>query len=172
MGRQKYTGPNRMYVVGNNAVKLNDYARPERNHDEKRHKKQGQQRGIIRKRRSVFVTLAFYMAVVATLFICALLLKEQFGVYEVSSTIDDMKVSLKDLQHTNNQMEASMNQSIDYEEVYRAATEDLGMVLPDSNQVQYIYKDKVSFTNQYVDIKPVEDNQSKVTTNVLGLIGW
>lgn len=171
---RKYKRYNDIYVVGSNAAKIEKYYEiPERTEKEVRVKprKNKKLKSKTVKANPVY-TLVLVSVIMATLATCIILMKVQFAVTESSVTTRKLQNELNDLKNQNAQLEAVNKEAVDLKEIYKRATEELGMILPKKENIQYVDSKPVTYTKQFSDIPREEEGAS--VGNVLGIIskGW
>ena len=66
--------------------------------------------------------------------------------------IETIEKELEFLKSENDALETRINTSLDLDYVYRVATEELGMVYPNKNQVILYNKTESEYVRQYEDI--------------------
>lgn len=96
--------------------------------------------------------LILTLAVCATLYVCIDYLIIQSDITLMSKNIATIESDLLELTKKNNAMEESINSSIKLSMVYEIATEDLGMVFANSNQIITYKSNKSDYVRQYSDI--------------------
>ncbi|NDL66138.1 septum formation initiator family protein [Anaerotalea alkaliphila] len=118
-------------------------------------------------------TFLLAFVIIATLLVCVVLLKTQLAVTALNSDILRLKREIANMNEQNQQLVEEIATAVDLEEIYRAATEEMGMVLPDKGQVFYIQQDDITYTKKYADIT-MPQNGAPTVANVLGFIskGW
>ncbi len=66
--------------------------------------------------------------------------------------IEQLELKIQTVQHENTILRNVKNSSIDYDEVYAVATEELGMTIPGKQQMIYYTQPSVEFVHKYGDI--------------------
>lgn len=158
--QRRYTATERHAYVDGNTVRRLDTL-PRRRQEEERREEERRQR-IIRRRiqnqpvhmpgidRLSLVFLALVLAM--TLYICFTYIQTQNEVYEQKNQVVKMESSIASQKESNNIAYQEIIDSVDLSEVYQKATEELGMVQAQSNQI-YTYQSKKSDTvKQYGEI--------------------
>lgn len=101
---------------------------------------------------NLLYTLMLSACITAAVFLCCQYINLQSTIKTNSDTVIELQDKLASLKAENNSFEAEINAGIDYEEIYRTAIEELGMVYPVKSQVVN-YDSKVSeYVKQYKDI--------------------
>lgn len=173
---RKYKNSNNIYVVGNNAVKLEGnysaFKETRAQRENSMRTKTTQRRNY--KQSNARYTLVLIFVIMATLAVVMLLLKTQFIVSDNSARIISLQQQLVDINKSNAQIETEIKKSIDMNEVYTIATEELGMIQPTQQDIRYIENDDTTYTVQYADGKVIEEDEGISIGNVLGFIskGW
>lgn len=67
-------------------------------------------------------------------------------------TINTLQSELEDLKNTNDQRQLAIDTSINYEYIYKVATEELGMVYADPNQVVDYESGESNYVIQFSDV--------------------
>lgn len=91
-------------------------------------------------------------ASVCTLYLCVNYLKVQSTMTSRIHHIETIEKELEFLKSENDALETSINTSLNLDEVYRIATEELGMVYPSKDQVILYNKTESEYVRQYEDI--------------------
>lgn len=92
------------------------------------------------------------VAAVCTLYLCVNYLQVRSTMTSRIHNIETMEKELEALKSENDALETSINTSLDLDYVYRVATEELGMVYPNKNQVILYNKTESEYVRQYEDI--------------------
>ncbi|MBR6270983.1 MAG: septum formation initiator family protein [Lachnospiraceae bacterium] len=79
-------------------------------------------------------------------------IKTQYDLTSVQNRIETLEVELNTLRAKNDAAEIRLNKSIDLDEIYRVATEELGMVYPSGEQVVYYSRSDGGYVRQYEDV--------------------
>ncbi|MBE5938776.1 MAG: hypothetical protein E7266_00125 [Lachnospiraceae bacterium] len=97
---------------------------------------------------------AFVLAVAAviTLALCVRYLELQTTITEKTEYINSLKKDITTITSQNDAMDYSVNSYIDVEHVYKIATEELGMIMADENNVKVYESTEQEFMNQIMDI--------------------
>lgn len=80
------------------------------------------------------------------------LLHQQYLIMNIKSEIKEKESEYLQLVQDNKAYETKLNQSIDMEEVYRRATQELGMVYPEEGQIIVYHKKESGYVRQYEQI--------------------
>lgn len=161
------------YVSGNNAIKMERQVIQHRVvHNEPTTRPVVRTRP--RRRSNPMVSFVLVLALVVTLATTVVLLKTQFMVTDNAEQIISLKKQLSELQKVNEQLESDIQKGINMDEVYRIATEELGMVQAGQENIQYIESQDLAYTVQYGEIGVTEQTSDVNLGNILGFIskGW
>lgn len=96
--------------------------------------------------------LMLTVAVVCVLFICVNYLHGHASINGRIHHIEVLEAQLEELKAENDALETRINTSIDLDRIYRVATEELGMVYADRDQVLLYNKTESEYVRQYEDI--------------------
>lgn len=96
--------------------------------------------------------LFIMMTVALLLFGCIGILSSQSDITSGRRQIVKAEEELQRLRAENNSKEIFLQKSVDLNEVYRIATEELGMVYPSADQVIYYERSDGGYVRQYEDI--------------------
>lgn len=91
-------------------------------------------------------------AVVCTLFICIKYLHLQSSITTNIHGIEVQEAKLEKLRTENNALEMSIKTSVDLDHVYKVATEELGMVYANKDQILHYDKTESEYVRQNEDI--------------------
>lgn len=165
------------YVLGSNAVKLNRYneKQNERYETKQKTKKRKIKTSTNRRvnRKYGYVTSLSFV-ILATLGCFILLLNAQFAISSTRDEIVALENRLIDIKMDNKKIEETIASDMNLNEVYRIATQELGMITPSSDQVKFLSEEHVSYTQQFADIEiPYSDNGTSLSS-IIGFIskGW
>lgn len=92
------------------------------------------------------------VASICTLYLCVNYLRVQSSIAARIHNIEQYEKELEVLKAENDAMETSINTYVDLDYVYRVATEELGMVHADKDQVILYNKTESEYVRQYDDI--------------------
>lgn len=108
----------------------------------------------IRRNNRVNLMYTTVLAVCATavFFICYQYLNLQADIKSNSAAVVELQDQLNSLKAENNSYESEINSSIDYNEVYDIAVNELGMVYPSRGQVINYDSKESEYVKQYKDI--------------------
>ena len=150
------------YVDGNTVRKVQRTVeiRPERDErEEYRHKhavRRNQEKALYMNGPYV---LALTIAALITLVLCMNYLHKQASITTRISHIEDLELKLENLksendalQTRNNALETKINTYVDLDHVYKVATEELGMVYANKDQILLYDKTESEYVRQYEDI--------------------
>lgn len=91
-------------------------------------------------------------AITITLFTCIDFIKIQAEVSSLNKSIIQSEKELSNLKDENRIHKAQLDASVDLNEIYDVASNELGMVVPNDNQVIYFESVKSGFVKQYENI--------------------
>lgn len=172
---KRYKRYDDIYVVGSNAVKVERYyeipKQKPRTHTKRKVKRTTKKENIVKS--NPIYTFVLVSAIMATLVSCIVLMKAQFTVAESSAISRNLQNELNELRRINSELEASNKEAVNLDEIYKVATKELGMVLPEKKDVYYVDVQPVTYTKQFSEIEIPEEEGASVG-NVLGIIskGW
>ena len=92
------------------------------------------------------------LAAICTLFICVQYLQIQASITYKKNHIEKLEKELSDIKVKNNALEASINTYVDLDYIYQVATEELGMVYVNKNQVIMYDRVESEYVRQNEDI--------------------
>ena len=169
MGKRYRNINNELYVIGNNATKLDgDYNTNDsydRQHSNTARPNQGHRR-VVRKYR---YKMKFLAVLCITMLMCIVMLKTQFTVSDRCDNIVKLENKLNNLKRNNKLIEEGMNTNIDLNQVYEIATTKLGMVVPSENQIAKLDVAENSYTEQLNEITETKEQEENIT-NIFGFI--
>lgn len=148
--RQVRSAAKTEYVSGTAARKLQVSERPvSRN--------AGHTVTVSRKReKALSMDLPFVMvltvAAICTLYFCISYLQIQSSIAARLNRIETLEKEIETLKADNDALETRINTSVDLDYVYKVATEELGMVYANKNQVRLYNKTESEYVRQYEDI--------------------
>lgn len=143
------------YIDGSTARKLRPAGNPDAGEKQKPKKKVSYQ---IRRNQEKALhmdmpyVLMLTAAAVCTLYLCVNYLQVRSTMTSRIHNIETIEKELEFLKSENDALETSINTSLDLDYVYRIATEELGMVYPNKNQVILYNKTESEYVRQYEDI--------------------
>ena len=91
-------------------------------------------------------------AITITLFTCIDFIKIQAEVSSLNTRIIQSEKELSNLKDENRIRKAQLDASVDLNEIYDVASNELGMVVPNDDQVIYFESVKSGFVKQYENI--------------------
>lgn len=162
-------------ISGNNAIKLEkSYTNQNAGRNEESQQVNTNRRLRVAQRVNPVYTLALTLIIALTLAIAVILLKAQFVVSDNAERIIALQQNLLEIKKQNEQLESDIKKSINMEEVYKIATQELGMVQAGKGDIKYIDANDLSYTVQYTDIQVKEEKEDLNISNILGFIskGW
>ena len=92
------------------------------------------------------------VAAVCALYLCVSYLKLQSSITARLNHIEALEESIEQKKDDNDALETSINTSVDLDYVYKVATEELGMVYANRDQVRVYNKTESEYVRQYEDI--------------------
>ena len=92
------------------------------------------------------------IAAICTLYLCVSYLQLQSTVAARLKNIEALEKSIETLKAENDALETRINTSVDLDYVYQVATEELGMVYANKNQVRLYNRTESEYVRQYEDI--------------------
>ena len=144
------------YVDGNTARKLNK-ATPQI--EPERKSRQSYERSRIVKRNQEKAlhmdgayVLALTVAAVITLALCMNYLHLQASITTRINKIETLEIELETLKSANDALQTRLDTYVDLDHVYKVATEELGMVYANKNQILLYNKSESEYVRQYEDI--------------------
>ncbi|MCI9446994.1 MAG: hypothetical protein HFH36_06300 [Lachnospiraceae bacterium] len=165
----QYWETNRTYIDGNTARELAMQAeqRKEQIHQEyvewqeeeqEQRKRQRQVRAAAQKNRDRALSIspgyvlfiAVTMAVMGAVFACYLQLQSDLN--KNVRSVAALESELLDLKDDNDAVQKKISNSIDMENVRQQAMDELGMVYPQEDQIEYFEVENDDYMNQYEDI--------------------
>ena len=146
------------YVEGNTVRKLEPVQVPvKREQTSEKVRRRAEDRRVRRNQeKALQMDLPFVIALTAasicTLYICVDYLHMQYSIAARIHNIEQYEKELEVLKAENDAMETSINTYVDLDYVYKVATEELGMVHADRDQVITYNKTESEYVRQYDDI--------------------
>lgn len=92
------------------------------------------------------------VAAVCTLYLCISYLQLQSSIAARLNHIEALEESIEKKRTDNDALETRINTSVDLDYVYKVATEELGMVYANKDQVRMYNKTESEYVRQYEDI--------------------
>lgn len=146
----------REYVDGTSARKLNAQMRPEKKNSDRRLNEKRQQQVRRNQQRALNIDLPYLLilivASVCTLTLCFNYICLQTSINSRITEIEQLEQQLDALKSENDALQGSIDTSVDLNEVYRIATEELGMVYAGKDQLITYDKTESEYVRQYEDI--------------------
>lgn len=142
-----------MEIDGNTARRLNEneYYIPERKRDAEEVRRIRKNREKALQMSPAFVLfLAAASAVI--LGVCVNYLKVQASIQARLDNITELEESLEALKDENEAVQSRIAVASDIQQIYKTATEELGMVYPDDSQVIYYDRTEREYVKQYENI--------------------
>lgn len=96
-------------------------------------------------------------AVICTFFVCISYLKVQGNVTNTSKKIAALESEIISIKNTNQIELEKIDDSVDLSYVYKVATQDMGMVHPDAEQIIQYEQVKSDYLKQFADIPEVKE---------------
>ena len=87
-----------------------------------------------------------------TLYFCVSYLQLQSSIAARLNHIEALEASIEKKKADNDALETRINTSIDLDNIYKIATEELGMVYANKDQVRMYNKTESEYVRQYEDI--------------------
>ena len=95
---------------------------------------------------------ALTVAAVITLFLCMNYLRIQASITTRINNIEALELKLEHLKSENDALQTRIDTYVDLDHVYKVATEELGMVYANKNQILLYNKTESEYVRQYEDI--------------------
>lgn len=92
------------------------------------------------------------VAAICTLYLCVSYLKLQSSITARLNHIETLEKEIETLKADNDALETRINTSVDLDYIYKVATEELGMVYANKNQVRLYNRTESEYVRQYEDI--------------------
>ena len=92
------------------------------------------------------------IAAICTLYLCVNYLQLQSNVAARLNNIEALEKSIETLKADNDALETRIHTSVDLDYVYKVATEELGMVYANKDQVRLYNRTESEYVRQYEDI--------------------
>lgn len=156
-----YAGNEFSYVDGNTVRKLQtvqpvpevERRRRQQEKEIQRRQEELRQKQIGRANRINFLYTFAVIGVAVVLYaVCWQYLQLQTSVKTNAANISKLQSQLTELTAENDEMELQINASIDYEQIYETAINELGMVYPDKKQVVTFDAGISEYVKQYQDV--------------------
>lgn len=144
------------YVDGSTARKINrtvQEVRPEQSTREEYRRihmmRRNRERALYMDGPYVF---ALTIAAIATLFLCMNYLRIQSSITTRIDHIEELELRLEHLKSENDALETRIDTYVDLDHIYQVATEELGMVYANKDQILLYNKTESEYVRQYEDI--------------------
>lgn len=95
---------------------------------------------------------ALTIAAIVTLFLCVNYLKIQASITARMNHIEELELTLEHLKSENDALQTRIDTYVDLDHVYQVATEELGMVYANKDQILLYNKTESEYVRQYEDI--------------------
>ena len=138
------------YVTGTAARKLQVERRPERRNASHTVTARRNQEKALPMDLPYVIMLT--IAAICTLYLCISYLQLQSTIAARMDHIESLEKQIENLKADNDALETRINTSVDLDYVYKVATEELGMVYANKNQVRLYNKTESEYVRQYEDI--------------------
>ncbi len=157
MAQTRHPHHTRGYVEGNTVRKLEpDQVPVRREQAPEKVRKKADYRVKRNQEKALQMDLPFVIvltvASICTLYLCVNYLQVQSSIAARIHNIEQYEKELEVLKAENDALETSINTYVDLDYVYRVATEELGMVHADKDQVIMYNKTESEYVRQYDDI--------------------
>lgn len=146
------------YVSGTAARKLEPERRQERPREPRREANSQSRTVTVRRNqeKALQMDLPYVIvptiAAVCTLYFCVSYLQLQSSIAARLNHIEALEASIEKKKADNDALETRINTSIDLDNIYKIATEELGMVYANKDQVRMYNKTESEYVRQYEDI--------------------
>lgn len=148
--------PTQEYVYGNTVRSAAPARAPQRREWEEEHRSSVNHTVRRNQEKALQMDLPYIImltiAAISALFICVSYLHVQSSITYRINHIEELEVQLEQLKSENDTLQTRINTSIDLDHVYKVATEELGMVYANKNQVLLYDKTESEYVRQYEDI--------------------
>lgn len=95
---------------------------------------------------------ALTIAAIVTLFLCVNYLQAQASITARMNHIEELELTLEHLKSENDALQTRIDTYVDLDHVYKVATEELGMVYANKDQILLYNKTESEYVRQYEDI--------------------
>lgn len=156
------------YIDGTAVRKL----QPEHDYGEERRRRQEPERKPYRRAKQkapkmdLATAIGLTAAVAATAFLCIHYLQVQADITTMSKKVATMESTISTMKEDNDTALESVTSSIDLNNIYKVATEELGMVHAEKNQVITYDSTKSDSVKQYGDIP--KSTSKNIVDQILG----
>lgn len=138
-----------VYVQGNTVRKLAPEQAPQRQSRVDYTVKRNQEKAL---QVDLPYLVALVIAACCALYLCVSYLQIQSSITARIDTIEALEQKLEKTKSENDALETRINTYVDLDYVYQVATEELGMVYANKNQVLLYNKTESEYVRQYEDI--------------------
>ena len=145
--------------LGNTAPELEPEVREQRKQQEAREQQKKQAKSLkpnFCSNTSIISMILLVAAIVVTLYTCLGYLKVQADIVVVNKHIKTLEAELSDLEVRNASAYNAVVESVDFDEVYRVAVTELGMVFPNKSTVLKYDASAEGYVRQFADIPEVD----------------
>lgn len=146
-GRRSYNHRNDYYVDGNTVRKVREWEEPQRNPAPRRHARRAAAQPISR---GYVVILA--IAGLITLICCLGYIHADSAVQTKMDHIEELQLQLEDQKAANDELQTKINTAVDLSHIYQVATEELGMVYANPDQILLYDKTESEYVRQNNEI--------------------
>lgn len=147
---------NPAYVQGNTVRKLKPAHVPQKPASEEKRQPSVNHRVRRNREKALQMDLPYVImltiAAVCTLCLCVNYLHMQSSITARIHEIETLEARLENLKTENDALETNINTSVDLDHVYKVATEELGMVYANKNQILQYDKTESEYVRQNEDI--------------------
>ena len=141
------------YVSGTAARKLEPERRQERPREPRREASSQSRTVTVRRNQEKALQMDLpYVIVLTIAAVCTLYLQLQSSIAARLNHIEALEASIEKKKADNDALETRINTSIDLDNIYKIATEELGMVYANKDQVRMYNKTESEYVRQYEDI--------------------
>ncbi len=146
------------YIYGNTASAELPRRHQEGQERQRRHRKSHKSSPTVKRNQQNALRLDLpYVVVLTAAVACVLIilvnyLHVQSAISSRIHSIESLELELERLKAENDELETRINSSIDLDRIYRVATEELGMVYANREQVLLYDKTESEYVRQYEDI--------------------
>ncbi len=157
MAEKKNLHRTQEYIHGNTVRKLQPGQAPRR-HSSTEVRKQVRHSHTVRRNQEKALqmdlpcVIVLTIASICTLYLCVSYLQVQSSITAHIYNIETLESEIETLKSENDALETSINTYVDLDYVYEVATEDLGMVYANKDQVILYNKTESEYVRQYEDI--------------------
>jgi len=154
--RRMETGTSRAYVDGNTVRKTEQHTYEERPERSVREGYRHSHRVRRNQEKALYVdgpyVFALTIAAVVTLFLCMNYLRIQSSITTRIDHIEELELKLEHLKSENDALQTRIDTFVDLDHVFKVATEELGMVYANKDQILLYDKTESEYVRQYEDI--------------------